>query len=459
MRGKISITRMVSISLILFLLAGVLHLSPRAKAEDEISVTGAVHDQVLGGTNVTTTAKKKCIKITVTNKKGDVVGVWEGTTNDYGQLWIGDEAGVGDLTAKLVSNCPNPDKLSAGTATLSGVVTVALETKKGQVKLTLPADIRAGDTISGTVNEYDARGNVAKPDTQHRVSDTLEGAVIDINGQQHRLRGRILTFAVPAIVGATLPVILRDRSGRELARSQIQVNQRVPAVAPSQPDGERPNSQAPDNSPSTPLGEFHPPRIGQIGRELSIPGKFDGNASTTSVSLGNQPAELLVEWPRGAVVRVPENAQPGPTMLTVEEVFNAPGRTMPQVAREKFKFNTVSVDLKADKVNLMRGEGTTLHVTLSGLDDYEEQFTLKLDNLTPQVVRFTGKGNNQQRQGAQPKCQFEVLRKTINPAEARNGVITLNEQLTGIQAGAFTIHAKLGDGWQSLQDAVECVQY
>ena len=50
----------------------------------------------------------------------------------------------GDLEAKLVSYCPNPDKLRAGTGTLSGVVTVALETKKGQVKLTLPSDIQAG---------------------------------------------------------------------------------------------------------------------------------------------------------------------------------------------------------------------------------------------------------------------------------------------------------------------------
>jgi hypothetical protein len=341
-------------------------------------------------------------------------------------------------------------------ATPTGAVTVALETKKGQVKLTLPADIRAGDTISGTVNEYDARGNVVRPNTTNRNSDTLEGAVIDINGQQHQLRDHLLTFAMPAtIAGATLPVILRDRSGRELARSQIQVNKRMDGFAPSQPGGERPNSQAPDNSPSTPLGDFHPPRIGQIGRDLTIPGKFDGNAETTSVSFGNQAAELLAEWPRGAFVRVPENTQPGSTMLTVKEVFNAPGQTSPQVVREQFKFNTVSVDLKVDKMHLMRGEGTTLHVTLSGLDDYEEQFTLKLENLTPQVVHFTGRDNNQQRQGAQSKCQFEGLRKTIKPAEARNGVITLNEQLTGIKAGAFSIHATVTASGAGLPMAVK----
>jgi hypothetical protein len=53
--------------------------------------------------------------------------------------------------------------------------------------------------------------------------------------------------------------------------------------------------------------------------------------------------------------------------------------------------------------------------------------------------------------------QFEVLRKTIKPAEARNSVIKLNEQLTGIKVSAFTIHANLTtDGWYNGEDAIEC---
>ena len=78
MRGNIRITRMVSISLILFLSAGVLHLSRRAKAEDEIWLLEPFIDQVRGGTNVTTTAKKKVYSHYGYEFEGDVVSVWEG---------------------------------------------------------------------------------------------------------------------------------------------------------------------------------------------------------------------------------------------------------------------------------------------------------------------------------------------------------------------------------------------
>ena len=152
------------------------------------------------------------------------------------------------------------------------------------------------------------------------------------------------------------------------------------AFARAEAGDERPNSQVPDKSPSTPSGDFHPPRMGQVGVNLSFPGKFDGDASDNQCFPGNQPAELLAEWPRGAVVRMPENAQPGRTMLTVEEVLSEPGRTTPQVARQQFKFNTVSVDLTVDQMHLIPGEGTTLHITLSGLDDYEGLLDLRVEN-------------------------------------------------------------------------------
>ncbi len=444
MSGYTPIARFVSISLILLFAFAGLRVTPPVRAQGAaVEITKVTH--YAGNTDVYTNKKNTCIKI----KRKDTGETWTGTTDDLGRLVIntGTVVSKENLEASEVNNCPEVNSQSVDPLALIGVVTVAFETKQGQVKLNLPADMRAGDTISGTVYEYDARGNVVRTDDAGRASDRLEGAVIDINGQQHRLRDRILTFAVAG--GSTLPIILRDRSGREIERSQVLINQNTTSIVPSRPGGDRPIVPPRSNNfPPTPLGNFQPPRIGQIGRELTIPGSFDGQANTTKVLIGNQPAEFLAESPRSTFVRVPKDIPAAPTMLTVEEVFNVQGRSEPRTVSQRFKFNPVSVELSADKLHLVRGEGTTLRITLRGLelDDYEQLLLLELENLSPQTVHFTSKEVEQNRRSEssrQPGAQSEVLRKSIKPSEARNGIITLEEALRGINAGGFTITATL----------------
>lgn len=443
MRSCNTIARFVSISLMLLLTLGSLRLAPLVSVQaDGVEITKTTH--YAGNTDVYTNKRNTCIKI----KRKGTGDYWIGTTDDLGRLVINTGTIVPkDELEASEAKCPEGEDQSTGSA-LKGLMTIALQAKRGQVKVTLPADIRAGDTISGTVVEYDARGNVAGTENKTRTSDTLEGAVIDINGQQHKLRDRILTFVVPA-AGAAVPMILRDRSGREIERSQIPVNQNATSGVPTHPSGDQPFvPPRPNNFPPTPLGNFQPPRIGQVGRELSIPGHFDGHAGTTNVSIGNRPAEFLAESPRSTFVRVPNNVPAEPTMLTVEEVSSLPGMAETQSVREQFKFNPVSVDLSADKLNLLRGEGTTLHVTLRGLelDDYEQLLVLELENLSPQTVHFAPKKatQNPSRQSLdRPKGQSDILRKALKSSEAQNGVIRFDEDLRGIHPGAFTITATL----------------
>jgi len=442
MRGYITTARFVSISLVLLLVFASFRLTPHVRAQgDAVEIQKVTH--YAGNTDVYTNKKNTCIKV----KRKSTGETWTGTTDDLGRLVIntGTVVSKDDLEASEVSNCPEAKPQAADLIVLPGVVTVAMETKRGQIKLTLPADMRAGDTISGTVYEYDARGNVVRTENEARTSDALEGAVIDINGQQHKLRDRVLTFGVPAATAASsLPIILRDRSGREVERSQIPINQNATSTVPSRPGGDQPIvPPRPNNFPPTPLDNFQPPRIGQIGRELSIPGNFDGHANTTRVFISNQPAEFLAESPRGTFVKVPKNIPAEPTMLTVEEVFNVPGRTAPQTVRQEFKFNPVLVDLSADKLQLVRGEGTTLHIIIRGLqlDDYEQLLLIELENLSPDVVRLSA-GEDRSLETKQPgQVLSDVIRKTVDPSKALNGVISFDERLTGVRAGAFSIRA------------------
>src|SRR5713226_3752684 len=148
------------------------------------------------------------------NAQRSITPGWAKHMSDWQKELNDAEKQLKELAKRIDKLCPPPvaavveKQVVAGTAgessaTLSGVVTVALDTAKGQVKLTVPADIRAGDTISGTVDD----------ESLARAGDVLNGAVYEIGGQQYQLRNRILAFAVPAGLGTSLAVVLKDRTG------------------------------------------------------------------------------------------------------------------------------------------------------------------------------------------------------------------------------------------------------
>lgn len=287
---------------------------------------------------------------------------------------------------------------------LEGVVTIEMKTDNGQqVNLTIPADIRAGDTISGSVNEQD--------------SATFSGAVFDIGGKEYRLRDRILTFVVPAAAGAALPVILKNSAGYEIGRKQIPINK---------------NAGLSGNIP-TQLGNVVPPRIGQTGQIVSIPttgkiGKYDGIAGDTRVAFTpNTPQAtptnipVIAKSPRGTFVKVPSNAQTGAGALSIEDAG----------VRAQFPFNVLNISLRADMLSIPRGKTTTLHAEITGMKGLVEDkcdIMLNLKNLSPSVVRFKSSSSDNITTKVTPNSQ---------------GTAMFNYTLTGINAGAFTIRAWL----------------
>lgn len=210
----------------------------------------------------------------------------------------------------------------------------SLSTRAGTLSVILPADMRAGDTISGTVY-VEPQGSGERERQRNR--DELEGYVVEIDRTTVRRAGSALSFIVPSDGGALSLVILSPDGRRPLIRRRIDV-------------------AAPMSGPQGASRAMRVPSFGQQGHPLNISGPFDGNAENTRVSLGGTELAPLAESPRGVIVRVPEGP-PGPMPLRVNEG---------QVTAES-AFHRVVVSLSVPRTSLRRGERTTLSVRVEGL--------------------------------------------------------------------------------------------
>lgn len=229
------------------------------------------------------------------------------------------------------------------------------DTQYGKTSVRLPNDIRAGDTISGTVSVEPAGGSDA---VKVSSNATLQGMVIEIDGKQTRVSSGKLLLTIGA-EGGLVPIILRDPNGAIIAISGTN------AVPPNMPV-----------TTPRPVGAVSP-----AGQPLSIPGNFDGNAANTNVTINNMPVELIAESPRVSIVNCP----PG-TTGPVEIMVSDPKSTV--TART----NVVGIELSAPKLNLIKGERTSVTVEVIGLQGLKEPLPVKLT--ASSGVRLQG-GNNQ----------------------------------------------------------------
>jgi len=278
-----------------------------------------------------------------------------------------------------------------------GTVSVELKTEKGTVRVILPDDIRPGDTISGTVT---AEPNPAQP---ANVGASIEGEVIEVKTVEGEvvaskkldpsLPQQPLTFTVPQ--GASS---LQFSMGKHIKQATLTINA----------------------NPTEPVN-FAPPRLGQTGRPLEIPGNFDGHAGNTAVNIGGKQMPVIAESPRKAVVQIPPDTPTGQTNLTVTDANGIP---------QTSTCNMVSIQLKADKLNLMKGERTNLHISvtgLQGLKDDSGDIKLQVENMTPEVVKF------------QDQDWYSTRPVSLNGGNE----ITYTTQLVGVGLGNFVINASI----------------
>jgi hypothetical protein len=267
----------------------------------------------------------------------------------------------------------------------------------GRLVVNLPDDIRPGDTISGTVSREPEGTDNAEREKNLGI---LNGMVIDLGGEQKfqadRPRFTWLPKMPPSVTQQQYILrIVAIYSGTEQIAA---VN--VPLNLSTLP------------GPTA----FTLPTLGQTGRNLSIPGLFDGDIGTTKCAIGGADCEILAESPRKIVFSTPTTVVGQKTISVSDGKVGSSGN-----------FRNIGIDLTAPKTSLLKGEKTTRTVRVVGLEDIKEPVPVRL--VTTGAVTVDG-GNDQT--------------ISIAPGQVRSdGSFSLTRQLTGTAAGAFNVTATL----------------
>ncbi|HEX6182864.1 MAG TPA: hypothetical protein VFZ44_03060 [Pyrinomonadaceae bacterium] len=315
------------------------------------------------------------------------------------------------------------------TQTANGLHTVIFDIAPGKTKVNLPDDMRAGDTISGTV--------VAEPKGQTEEEragnlEALKGYVVEVGDQKVSTPQGSFTLVVPDAPVKFIRIIEAD-SGKELA------NTPVPAQAAATTKGANKGfvtakgGDAMTAQPEPSGDAFRLPTLGQQGRPIEIFGPFDGDASNTTLRFnpigsatqdlekrpetvvgGYGPLKPLAESPRKIVFESPTNFT-GTAEVSVKEGG----------VETKGNYRNLGVSLSAPKTNLIRGERTTLTVEVKGLEGIRENVPLQLDSRG--VITMDG-GNFQ---------NLSIKPQDIQPG----GRYTTTRAITGQQAGGFNVTA------------------
>jgi len=281
-------------------------------------------------------------------------------------------------------------EVKATAETEFGLHTASFDTLEGSVTVNLPDDLAAGDTISGTVI---AEPTGKTPTEQARNLDQLNGYVVELEQQKTSPKQERARWVIPAAATA-ISLILRNRQGKEVGRVPIPVNPK----------------------PNEPGRGYQTPSVGQNGRPVEVKGRFDGDATTTSVQIASKLAKVLAESPRKVVAECPSDVI-GNAQIEV---------TKKNAVVAKCAFRSIGVRLSAVKLNLIRGETTVMTLTLVGLEGMSASVSLRLENRSPWVIRMAG---------------GQAQRLVLSPAQVAGGTFTITKTLTGVRPGGFSINA------------------
>lgn len=345
-------------------------------------------------------------------------------------------------------------RVSAEAVTASGMHTATFATPNGSVKVHLPDDMAAGDTISGTV-VAEAKGGTQEERSNNMAE--LRGYVIDLApNDPNSMSGRpslgrsdlfvasvpannpnqlvsVITFTAPRNLNVNLYLMPNENSPLGPCRrsgSLVAINEGCSPISqlvfrnpsdpiiitqPTPPPGA---ITTPDPKITTPPFSF--PLLGQTGRPIVVTGPFDGNSANTGLRVGTGEDRdnmgtsgqflPLAESPRKAVFAAPTNAT-GPTELRLTE-----GNT-----QSTGSYRNVGVNLTAPKPSLLKGESTTLRVEVKGLEGLKQPVPLTLE--CTGVITMAG-------------GIYQPL--VIQPSEVgADGSYTTTRGITGVQPGGW----------------------
>lgn len=287
-----------------------------------------------------------------------------------------------------------PDDFKVATETVAGLHSAVFTTPNGTIKVNLPDDTAASDTITGSVYTEPEGKNEAE---KQQNSGELGGYVVEIEKQKKPASEKRRKWLIPVVIsGGAIAVVLRNKGGKEIAKTTV----------PCLP-------QAP-NAPA----DFQLPKYFQAGRPVQIPGRFDGDSDTTLVHVGDKDADVLAESPRKCVVLTP---------------YSVKGLTQIEVIKKdvvkKGECRSVGIALTATQTSLLKGQRAILTITVLGLKGITGPVDVKLVNASSSVIRIdTG----------------DVQTITIQPPEVKaDGTYVTTRGITGIRAGGFNISASV----------------
>ncbi len=198
-------------------------------------------------------------------------------------------------------------KIPVTTKTTGGLRTMTFDTPEGKIKIYLPDDMAAGDTISGTVIAEPLGTNTEE---RRKNTDELNGYVVELEvedkeiGETKISEGKLKTVSIPKDLGrGTTKITISDPKGEKVITTDIQIQDSPHPLQYTTP----PSSQ-----------DFKLPYIGQAGEPVQVQGPFDGSFDTTVVKIGGKEAEILAESPRKVIVQTPSDIA-GSTNIEVLE--------------------------------------------------------------------------------------------------------------------------------------------
>jgi len=331
-----------------------------------------------------------------------------------------------------------------------GLSTTTFTTPQGRLLVHLPTDSRAGDTLSGTVvaepkgeTELEQNRNLQiLARYQLRIANQkisapwgvfawnwplpqTQSPAPKVNSESVPPLIELLAPPVLAVNPETAPVVAANPETAPVVSANPDLAPVIaasPELAPvvGAPDTPRADvmtevaTQPPTTSAST---AFQLPTIGQNGRASVIRGPFDGNLRTTEIRVGGQPVTVFAESPRNCIFQSPEQNL-GPAEITVKE----------NNVETKGTYRNLGVRLSAPKTNLLKGESTTVTITVEGLKGIQRNVPLLLEK----------KGDVSMEGGDVQTIQIRPNDVVIEGTQSRADV---RKVVVGLRPGFFNITA------------------
>jgi len=276
-------------------------------------------------------------------------------------------------------------KVASNISKTGGIFAIEFLTPEGRIFVNLPDDLAAGDQVAGKLTLWPS-GKTSKNKIKNLAK--LKKYNLNIGGRKTSAGNDWDKWIVPE--DENILITLLDQKGKKVSQTKIPVSKK--------------NSGKSLNTP----GCGSPSMAGSM---VSYYGKFDGDFSNTSVKINGSTLVKWAESPRRVIVTTPRNLAGIIDISLTEGSFNS-----------KCSVRNITIESIIGKETLLKGETTTLKVTIRGLKGITDKIPLQLINRTPQIVSLK---------------ELEVF--YIIPGKVQDGSFRFQRTLTGITPGIFHI--------------------